>query len=275
MRPEARALLLFFIVIGCGAEARDDETTGAEARGSLRARSSSELPLAHDGDTAVGEPVCLPVAACNMFVSCALAQPERDAAGTTSHRVLSYDHHPKQVGSLWQRDKVCWAAQAGGASEGCADALLYTNVPCTPMPSAQLALGYKCELVDRKCVVGGLPAPSASAGPASLGAGDIEKVVRDLHATARAKCWDTLANVPGPSSAKVTVRFTIEPSGATSKVGASGPAEYRSLHFGLGMARDIEEVLVVWPDGTSETVASAQPRTRYRIGQGDGVVSGF
>ncbi len=47
------------------------------------------------------------------------------------------------------------------------------------------------------------------------------------------------------------------------------------LHFGLGLAQDIEEVLVLWPDGTVEQVSSAQPRSRYRIVQGDGVVSGF
>lgn len=234
MRSETHPLLFVLGLAACGADTRgadtrDGEAAVAQSHAPISSAAASASASAPDANRPIGAPLCLPVMACNMFVSCALAQPERAPSGETSYRVLQYDHHPHQVGSSWQRDEVCWGDQPGGAQKGCADAFLYRNVPCTATPNAPMALGYTCELVDRKCVAAVLPAPSAPAGPASLGTSEIEKVVRQLQATARTTCWDPLPKASGPSSVKVTVRFTIEASGATSKVGASGPSEPPSL----------------------------------------------
>ncbi len=212
-----------------GADTRDGEAAVAQSHAPVSSAAASASASAPDANRPIGAPLCLPVLACNMFVSCALAQPERAPSGETSYRVLQYDHHPHQVGKTWQRDEVCWGDQPGGAQKGCADAFLYRDVPCLMFPNAPMALGHTCELAGQKCVAVANPAPSAPSSPASLSSSQIENVVQQVRATARTKCWDPLPTAGGPSSVKVIVRFTIEASGATSKVGASGPSEPPSL----------------------------------------------
>jgi hypothetical protein len=94
--------------------------------------TSTEAPSESPGESP-GEPaqgggakLCLPVAACNMFVGCALVEEEKDP------------DHPEA-----SRYRVCWPSQAK-TPKGCADALLYENVPCTPVPPEQMALSYSC-----------------------------------------------------------------------------------------------------------------------------------
>lgn len=230
MRDAAAALLL--LISGCGADARDGES--ARTQSSESAPSAIESSPPPNVPKPVGAPVCLPVAACNMFISCALAQPEESPSGATSYRVLQYDHHPNQVGKVWQRDTVCWADQPGGAAKGCADAFRYRDVACTATPNAPMALQYSCKLVDQKCVAESNAAPTPPASDGTLTHAEIEKVVNDLRATARTKCWEPLAKTSGPSNAKVTMRFTIEPSGATTRVGAGGAPEFPTLSACVG-----------------------------------------
>lgn len=84
-----------------------------------------------------------------MFVGCALVEEESDPEhpGASRYRVLAYKHHPHKVGSYFGRDKVCWSGHAT-LPDGCADALLYTDVPCTPVPPQQLALEYRCDTAE-------------------------------------------------------------------------------------------------------------------------------
>jgi hypothetical protein len=113
--------------------------------------TSTEAPSESPGESP-GEPaqgggakLCLPVAACNMFVGCALVEEEKDPdhPEASRYRVLAYEHHPDRVGSHFGRGEVCWPSQAK-TPKGCADALLYENVPCTPVPPEQMALSYSC-----------------------------------------------------------------------------------------------------------------------------------
>lgn len=46
--------------------------------------------------------------------------------------------------------------------------------------------------------------------------------------------------------------------------------ESRFVHFGLGDAEAIDSLSVRWPDGTTESIAGAAPRGRYRVVQGSG-----
>lgn len=87
---------------------------------------------------------CMPVAACRMFISCA----EVVELGGDRVRVVAYEHHPHIVGQTYRTDALVWATDAGPAS---ARAMIYDDVPCTPVPSTQMPLRYRCERRADRC----------------------------------------------------------------------------------------------------------------------------
>lgn len=91
----------------------------------------------------------MPVAACNGWASCALAEEVRGDGGV-AYRVLSYEHHPNRAGELWARAQTCWDARG---EHRCADALQYTSVPCTPVPPQQMELDYACRMDGERCIL--------------------------------------------------------------------------------------------------------------------------
>jgi len=92
----------------------------------------------------------MPVAACNMFVKCALAEEVAAPDGGQAYRVLQYDHHPQRVGELWSRAETCWDVRG---EHRCAQALQYTSVPCTPVPPAQMELDFACRMEGDRCIL--------------------------------------------------------------------------------------------------------------------------
>lgn len=100
--------------------------------------------------SATGPRECLPVAACNMFVRCALAEEVRAADGGRAFRVLQYEHQPQHVGALWGRGQTCWDARG---EHRCADALQWSDAVCTPTPSAQMELDFACRMDGERCIL--------------------------------------------------------------------------------------------------------------------------
>jgi len=92
----------------------------------------------------------MPVAACNMFVQCALAEEQHAPDGSVAYRVLQYDHHPNRVGELWPRAQTCWDARG---EHRCADALQYQTAVCTPVPNEQMELDYACRMEGDRCIL--------------------------------------------------------------------------------------------------------------------------
>ena len=86
----------------------------------------------------LGKRVCLPVAACNLFTSCAAADP----IGPDEYRIVTYTHHPHVQGTTMKAGEVSWKTPEGGPKS--ARALLYVNVPCTATPPEQMPLRYRC-----------------------------------------------------------------------------------------------------------------------------------
>lgn len=94
--------------------------------------------------------MCLPVAACNMFIRCALAEQVAAADGGLAYRVLQYEHQPEHVGSLWSRAETCWDARG---QHRCADALQSLGAVCTPVPPEQMELDYACRMDGERCIL--------------------------------------------------------------------------------------------------------------------------
>lgn len=152
MRP--LVLLGCSLLVGCSPSGPDaprsapspsSETTSSTA-------PTSDAPKA-------GARVCAPVAACNMFVSCALAE-EIPGSTPARMRVLAYEHHPNRVGETWPISETCWEK---GGQRTCAQALQYETAVCTPVPPAQLELDYACRMEGARCI----QVERAAAAPAS------------------------------------------------------------------------------------------------------------
>lgn len=106
--------------------------------------------------------VCAPVAKCERFAGCALAeeQPDPEVPGQIRYLVQRYDPEPARVGTVIEWGRLCWSEPSG---RSCVDAF-ESGIRCAQDESQGLATEAppRCEAIAGVCA-----ASVADAGPAS------------------------------------------------------------------------------------------------------------